>query len=31
MTTINVNIAQVNPQPQDQDPKEVTNYVFTIS
>ena len=30
MTTINVNIV-VNPQPQDQDSKEVTNYVFTIS
>ena len=29
MRTINVNIAVVNPQPQD--PKEVTNYVFTIS
>lgn len=29
MKTINVNIAQV--QPQDQDPMEVTNYVFTIS
>ncbi len=31
MKTINVNIAQVNPQPQDQDPIGVTNYVFTIS
>lgn len=31
MKTINVNIAQVNTQPQDQDPMEVTNYVFTIS
>jgi len=32
MKTINVNIAQVNPQPQDQDDRvEVANYVFTIS
>ena len=31
MNAINVNIEQVNPQPQDQDPKEVTNFVFTIS
>ena len=31
MKTINVNIAQVNPQPQDQDSKELANYVFTIS
>ncbi len=32
MTTINVNIAVVNPQPQDQqDCVEVANYVFTMS
>ncbi len=31
MKTINVNIAVVNPQPQDQDSVRVTNYVFTIS
>jgi len=32
MKTINVNIAQVNPQPQDQDDRDgVANYVFTIS
>jgi len=31
MKTINVNIASVNPQPQDQDPMVETNYVFMIS
>lgn len=31
MKTINVNIAQVNPQSQDQDPREMANCVFTIS
>ena len=31
MRTINVNIAVVNPQPQDQDSKELANYAFTIS
>ncbi len=31
MKTINVNIAQVNPQPQDQDRVGMANYVFTIS
>ena len=32
MKTINVNIAQVNPQPQDQDDRVLmANYVFTKS
>ncbi len=31
MKNLIVNIAVVNPQPQDQDPIGVTNYVFTIS
>lgn len=31
MKTINVNIAPVNPQPQDQYPKYKANYVFMIS
>ena len=30
MKNVNVNIV-VNPQPQDQDPVGVTNYVFTLS
>ena len=31
MKTINVNITPVNPQPQDQDPRDKANYVFMIS
>jgi hypothetical protein len=31
MNAINVNIAQVNAQPQDQDPMVVTNCVFILS
>ncbi len=31
MKNVIVNIAVVNPQPQDQDSKEVANYVFTMS
>lgn len=31
MKNLIVNIAQVNPQPQDQDPTGVANYVFTLS
>ena len=31
MKNLIVNIAVVNPQPQDQDRERVANYVFTIS
>ena len=31
MKTFKMNITQVNPQPQDQDPGRMANYVFTIS